>query len=168
MRQRLINLSAALSVVACVAAAGMLATNPWLEGSFGRIGSAQSAYVLAASGTVTAYFNRTDAGETPRWIGAIWETPAGHAPGRFRWERLGFGFGVGGTGGGNRVYAWTIPDWFLIMAFASWPAARWIRRRRLARHPPNACRVCGYDLRATPERCPECGTAPVGSARPAP
>lgn len=50
-----------------------------------------------------------------------------------------------------------VPWWFLALLFSLLPArAAWIWYRR-RRHPPGYCSACGYDLRATPDRCPECG-----------
>ena len=51
-----------------------------------------------------------------------------------------------------------VPYWSVVLLAAIQPTAllvrRWRSRRRLR---ANCCVLCGYDIRATPDRCPECG-----------
>ena len=94
-----------------------------------------------------------------------------------------WGFNLGGFGLGRYVFEFSssgkyqgvwhyqlkVPHWFASLVLAG-PAAYCLFRRyknglRQTRIREGLCANCGYDLRASKDRCPECGTAiPPGAA----
>jgi hypothetical protein len=72
---------------------------------------------------------------------------------------LGFGYGFAETRPWSTFRGICIPHWFLALLFAILPGLRLRAAIRSRRHRSGFCSKCGYDLRATPERCPECGNS---------
>jgi len=160
LRRRLFNLAATVSLLLCLASMAA-----W---GFGR-----SSPVLFSAGQV-----RVSAEYGPFWwqVGRLyvhWETPYVSVPASSRSRFLARGrfayvvfvktdnvVSVPSGAVGNVTSDLYVPFWELAATFALIPAA-WAVRRSLARRPsPGLCTVCGYDLRATPQRCPECGNVP--------
>lgn len=117
---------------------------------------------------------------------SIWASPRDYSgpPGgedvrvsRTIWSVAGFVYQIGVTrhsfmsrlSGRQTLYARRVlvPLWPLVLATGILPtrrAARWIRRRSRCR--TGRCLACGYDLRATHGRCPECGEQAPRRGRP--
>ena len=72
--------------------------------------------------------------------------------------KLGFAFETEPIGSYGNTWFVVIPLWSFVLLFGGVALfATWRLRRRVDAHGRRVCVECGYDLRSTPERCPECG-----------
>jgi hypothetical protein len=82
------------------------------------------------------------------------------------WHVAGLRYREGAIFGSFYARALAVPYWLLLVVgstpFAGWLSVTRRRRMRERRRQGNLCASCGFDLRATPGRCPECGTPAAG------
>jgi hypothetical protein len=184
MRHKVFTTLSALSLLLCIATATIWATGwrfPWpvrpLMGRWAYILVVDRGYVFLEF----FHFAPTPVVGPPLGPGNT-ETPAIVAWrkqfGAFaQFERLGFRLGrmpeAGGDRAGNATndgVTWWLqtPYWAITIVSGGLPLIAWSiqgrRRRRNLRLRRGLCLTCGYDLRATPDRCPECGAVPQAKA----
>jgi hypothetical protein len=165
------NVLVALSVLACVAVAALWARGYWRYDLLGcRFGT--TGWILGSyRGHLLWAKAPADRGEGgAEWYGhesgtgmqaaLVWECVRANAA----WNVAGFSY----TGNVDRSWPVRVlitPLWSLALLLGALPCRRLLRsRRRRTRLRGNLCPACGYDLRATPGRCPECGHRPAAAA----
>ena len=189
MKHRLLNLLTAPSLLLCVAVVVLWVRSYFTADQFGRCYRSvdsgwlcDRSYGLFSDGGVVAFADYRLAVAVPGYHRWHPETPLVFSPSsgwidnpspvafRTDGDNPLFGFlyrhqtTLGATPGEEeRKHYLGVPYWFLAVLTAG-PAVHHLGvplRRQLARRRDRLglCPSCGYDLRATPGRCPECGEA---------
>jgi hypothetical protein len=163
------TLVSALSLLLCVATVVLWARSHWYDETLHWFGDGRELNYMSSRGELDWYY--------------VWDTDITQ-PDAFRYYRSGNpqGFGTRAISLKAEPRMWSVgpilhfayfdsipsyaerfveimlPWWFLTLLTAVLPFVRirqWFRRRG---YPAGCCSVCGYDLRASQDRCPECGT----------
>ena len=112
--------------------------------------------MLAKTSAQIPLFHRAGPAEYPNFHVGVGDSP------RFGFKWGGFSHGRSGVRPQSSGFQFVAPFWCLFLASLFLPAA-WAWRRRSG-CGVGLCPACGYDLRARPDRCPECGTVPTAKA----
>lgn len=183
MRRRLFTILSVVSLVLCIVTLALWARSYWAGDSFGigqwTVDRADTQYVqwtatgMATGGGHFAFGTLTNglapspsAQKLPaRWFwgwgsGGLlqYRSLAGLNPGPIGLTHLAFRLTFSTNPYGSLLI---LPGWFLALLFGVLPAIRHRlagRWRRQSRSRQGLCITCGYDLRASQDRCPECST----------
>ena len=159
MKRRLLHVLVALSAALCAWSLYGWVRSYWPEDLALRSYRGRMV-VLATSGPFTKY---NDKGSNfYRSTAMLWAEF--HRSAQSQWRALGFAYAAADYPTGSyRLLA--IPYPLVAVAAAALPAW-WARHARRARRRcrEGRCANCGYDLRESQGRCPECGSVPAAPA----
>ena len=152
MHRRLLHITTTASLLTCVALSALWIHSYWRQNcmAVGRFSVCSGRGKLILTWAYRSYYEDV----WPHWESDPDLTSFNLAP-QFRYVRLGLP--------SRRVYHLWLPLWPLLCLGVGAGLFSFLRIRH--KDPtPGLCPNCGYDLRATPERCPECGTVRTHSA----
>ena len=184
VRRRLLNLLTGLSLLLCAALCVLWVRSYFVGEQIGwqrsvpAAGEFRATYVRSGAGGLSVTFLSalpTDAAQIARMKSAVEREPLQRTVDprpRYPWVRtparlrsLGFQTTLDHQAQASPfrpIRRFVVPYWFLAIAAAAPPAIRLASaaKRERRRRRIGLCPHCGYDLRATPDRCPECGASP--------
>jgi hypothetical protein len=161
MRRKFVNFAAAVTLLLCVAVCVLWVRSYWVSETVGHHDGLLECEARTGRGSISfsyMLYNRLRPPEhrwkysrrAPAYPGLIADQSYWH---------ISFSLSIGRFAGIIVPYA--VPAVLLAVA-PLWRLVSWVRARR--RRGIGGCATCGYDLRATPDRCPECGAVPAAPA----
>jgi hypothetical protein len=172
MKRGIITVAAALSAAVCVAASALWLRSYWRHDLVCLMFRAPAQYQChSMRGTFQIHrmvFPPGEVDNDPRYVRTV-QAPRKVRLTRLRGEDLrDRRLGPFAVQSGELTYHFVqvaFPCWSVVATSAILPAYWLVLRRRWRRQrlcAQGRCERCGYDVRASPDRCPECGT-PIDS-----